>query len=308
MTDTSCNAGSCEDQFLIADLNKSLRLHQSSLSMDDQTRLFGASQGKLLLITDGSGSTGAGERASTLAVDAIAGYLLDTMRWIDRLDSHHEKETQNDLREALQHCQEELRREGGVISDHEGMGVSLTMAYVVWPKMYVVHAGDTRCYLLRNSVLMKLTHDHTIGEQMVDEGLVSTEQVESRPESNILWNVIGGDTEELRPEIVDIELQLNDKLLLATDGLHKHVQEHRIGEILNENQTSEALCWRLISEAITSGSRDAVTSVIAHFDSNGHSQLLAEAEVVRKDNLSIPLESSPSSPATPNQTAVVNPK
>jgi protein phosphatase len=59
-----------QDQFLIADLRKSLPLFQTSLAMDDQSRLFSGSQGKLLLVADGMGGAATGERASTLVVDS----------------------------------------------------------------------------------------------------------------------------------------------------------------------------------------------------------------------------------------------
>lgn len=62
-----------EDQFLIADLNKSMRVHQTSLGLSHQTRLFGGSQGKLFLVADGLGGHESGERASTLAVDLQQG-------------------------------------------------------------------------------------------------------------------------------------------------------------------------------------------------------------------------------------------
>src|SRR5438067_2426056 len=60
-----------QDQFLIADLNKSMLVHQSSLTDDDHTRLFGGSQGQLLLVADGSGGDGSGKRASGLAVQTL---------------------------------------------------------------------------------------------------------------------------------------------------------------------------------------------------------------------------------------------
>jgi serine/threonine protein phosphatase PrpC len=61
-----------EDQFLVADLNKSMLIHQTSLAHEDHTRLFGGSQGKLLLVADGMGGHAEGKRASTLAVQTIA--------------------------------------------------------------------------------------------------------------------------------------------------------------------------------------------------------------------------------------------
>src|SRR5712671_4478994 len=68
-----------EDQFLIADLNKSMLIHQTSLSHEDHTRLFGGSQGRLLLVADSMGGHTEGKRASTIAVESLARYVLNTM-------------------------------------------------------------------------------------------------------------------------------------------------------------------------------------------------------------------------------------
>ena len=84
-----------EDQFLIADLKKSLSVYQTSLDHDHQTRLFGGSQGQLLLVADGMGGHEAGQRASTIAVDSIATYILNTMRWFFRLDEVSDEDFQD---------------------------------------------------------------------------------------------------------------------------------------------------------------------------------------------------------------------
>src|SRR5687767_948111 len=86
-----------EDQFLIADLKKSMRVDQTSLGLHHQSWLFGNSQGKLLLVADGMGGHEAGERASTIAVDSIATYALNTMHWFFRL----EEEVDDDFKDAL---------------------------------------------------------------------------------------------------------------------------------------------------------------------------------------------------------------
>lgn len=77
-----------EDQFLISDLVKSLLIHHTSLSHEDHTRLFGNSQGQLLLVADGMGGHAAGKQASTIAVESLARYVLNTMPWFFRLGAH----------------------------------------------------------------------------------------------------------------------------------------------------------------------------------------------------------------------------
>lgn len=154
-----------------------------------------------------------------------------------------------------------------MIHDHEGMGTSLTMVYVIWPRMFAVHVGDTRCYLLRNSKMLQLTEDHTVAEKLVEKGQLPRDKAAAHVSSNMLWNVIGGESGELRPQVVATELQLDDKLLLATDGLHKHLSEQRLGELLNSPDSAETLCRRLIQEAIGRGSTDATTGIVVHFES-----------------------------------------
>ena len=75
---------------MVADLNKSLRVHGTSLKLDDETRIYGGSQGKLLVIADGMGGKAEGERASTIAVDQVATYVLNSLSWFFRLEENSE--------------------------------------------------------------------------------------------------------------------------------------------------------------------------------------------------------------------------
>ena len=93
MTDIGKKRSSNEDQFLIADLSKSLRVHQTSLGLDHQTRLFGGSQGHLLVVADGMGGCAAGERASTLAIDSLA--FLQNDRPLEQREASVDREKSN---------------------------------------------------------------------------------------------------------------------------------------------------------------------------------------------------------------------
>lgn len=257
-----------EDQFLIADLNKSMHVHHTSLAFDHHTRLFGNSQGKLLLVADGMGGHEAGERASTLAVDSIATYALNTLRWYFRLDEQSDDDFQDDLKAAMEHCQATLSNEMAVLPQRHGMGTTLTMAFVIWPRLYVVHVGDSRCYLSRDGKLKQLTRDHTIA-QLYRENIEGPTEGEPDDKDaamgHVLWNVIGGPDDELKPEVYRATLQIGDTLLLCTDGLTRHVSNDTIAERLRTETPAKQLCEQFIDLANDDGGRDNITVSIARF-------------------------------------------
>ena len=149
---------------MIADLNKSMNVDQKSLASDHKTRLYGASQGKLLLVADGMGGHMAGERASQLVVDSIVNYVLDSLQWFFRLGTAVDEDFCEQFKNAVRHYQAVLQAEAKLIPQRRGMGTTLTLAYVIWPRMYVAHAGDSRCYVMRDGKLKQITRDHTLSQ------------------------------------------------------------------------------------------------------------------------------------------------
>ncbi len=258
-----------EDQFLIADLNKSMRVHQTSLGLDHQTRLFGNSQGTLLAVADGMGGHQAGERASQLVVDSFVTYALNTLSWYFRLDAGSDEDFRDELKAALQHCQEMLQRDVENSPQRRGMGTTLTMAYIIWPRMYVVHVGDSRCYLHRGGKLKQVTRDHTVAQlykESADCGDGRTPEEDGAARwSNTLWNAISADDSALEPEVYAANLQLGDTVLLCTDGLTKHVNPPQLTDLLSSSDAAESVCRRLIDAANQDGGSDNITAVIGRF-------------------------------------------
>lgn len=267
-----------EDQFLIADLSKSLRIHQSSLSIDDHETLFGGSQGQLLMVADGIGGHAGGERASQLAIQAITTYVLNAMPWFFRMDPGSDEEYREELIAALQSCQQEIVAETAAHPEDAGMGTTLTMGYLIWPKMYVMHVGDSRCYLHRDGQLTQLTRDHTVKQRLIDAG-INEEEEDSFAEmwANTLWNSLGADS-DTAPDVFRVDLQLGDSLLFCTDGLTRHVSDEMLREKLTGTDAAETVCRSLIREANDKGGCDNITLVVARFlDSDDLQLALAEA-------------------------------
>ncbi|QEG24666.1 PP2C family protein-serine/threonine phosphatase [Mariniblastus fucicola] len=266
-----------EDQFLIADLNKSMRVHQTSLGLSRQTRLFGGSQGKLLLVADGLGGHESGERASTLAVDGVASYVLNSMDWLFRIGEEDEESLEAELKQAFQYSQTAIAAEAEAIPDRRGMATTLTMAYISWPKLYVVHVGDTRCYHVRGSSISQLTTDHTMAQlarsvpgdqddELKVQNVGSVNPTESRnPMENVLWNVVGGTSASLEPQIRKSELAIGDTLLLCSDGLTRHIQDNELLEMTKLDRPSSEICDQLVEVANARGGEDNITAVLARF-------------------------------------------
>ena len=254
-----------EDQFLLADLNKSMLIHQTSLSHDEHTRLFGTSQGKLMLVADGMGGQAAGEQASRIAVETLAHYVINTRDWFYRQCEEQEADLKDELKEALEECQRRLQAAVKARPDLGGMGTTLTLAYLLWPRLYVVHAGDSRCYLLRGSRLEQVTHDHTMAQQLVDRGVLPVEDAKESRWSHVLWNCIGGGSSDLSPEVHKATLKLGDTLLLCTDGLTTSLNDEQIKAILDRKLGAAETCRQLVEAANAQGGRDNITVVVAHF-------------------------------------------
>lgn len=253
-----------QDAFLVGRLCKSVVVGSNSLGIAPATRLVGDDRGWLMMVADGMGGHAGGERASTLAVRYLVTRLLNNVHWFLQIRAEDERQFIASLKELLRDAHLTIQSEGRRDLALAGMGTTLTMTYMLWPDLYVVHAGDSRCYLIRGDRVHQLTTDHTLARRMVETGGLKPEDEAASRWSSVLWNVLGGQSEEqLKAEVRHIELQYDDLVLLCSDGLHRHLNDSLIRQVLRASDSCGDACQRFIDLANQAGGEDNITVVVA---------------------------------------------
>jgi len=249
-----------QDQFLIADLHKNMHVASSSVPFD-QPELFGDTMGKLLLVADGMGGAQAGEVASQIAINAMAQHLLNSMHWIMHPAGPEIEQFVKDLKVGAEFTHQIVRKDATSDPDHRGMGTTLTVAYLIWPMVYVLHVGDSRCYILRDQKLTRMTKDQTLAQHLFDAGQLSDKDLKESPYNHVLISAIGG---EAQPHAVVYRTRLKpgDRMLLCSDGVNAHLDDKDIQTELSSAGTADEICQRLIDLANQRGGTDNITAVV----------------------------------------------
>ena len=255
-----------EDQFFVASLGKTLDLLHTSLDRVAAFDEMQQSRAYLFVIADGVGSIGGGQIASDTAVQALVTYITRTMGCFYAHDIDSEHEFIEQLESAVQHAHDMVLEKFS--SKGRGPATTLTIATLIWPRVYLIHVGDSRAYYLRGDRLRQITRDQTMGELMVDQGVMTEEQVSRSSLSNTLSSAIG--YEMMKPTVGLIDLQWGDDLLLCTDGLTKHVSDEEITAILQQSDSAQSACQRLVDAALEGGGRDNITVVVGRAAAGKH--------------------------------------
>lgn len=263
MTDRGKVRPQNEDQFLIAALQKTLMVNQTSLSHGKF--LLGDNVGYLFVVADGMGGHAGGEKASSLAVQSIERFVLKMLSWCYQIESHPQEELFRELKHALEQADARIVREARDRPNLEGMATTLTLGYLSSTTMYVAHAGDSRAYLLRDGTLHRITNDHTVAAEMGSRGLISEEEAEKSPFRHCVTNALGGEGLGVRPELHKIPIVTEDIFLFCSDGLTNMVSEKEIHETLSQQRSCIDACKTLIHQAIDKGGKDNITAIVAGF-------------------------------------------
>jgi serine/threonine protein phosphatase PrpC len=244
------------DHFLIASFHRSIQLHGTSL--DDVGPTETTNRGFMMIVADGVGGLPTAGEGSAEAVKVTVQHLLHATELTSTIVLLNEEDAVAQLKAAVIEAHQKLVARG----QEEGRrpATTLTMFVGFWPRIFIVNAGDSRYYRLRNHRLERFTTDQTMAEMMVEQGALTREKAEASRLKHVLWSAVGN--EEIRPEVRALDIVKADRHLLCTDGLTKHVSDEEIKEWLARDESSEATVRGLINLALERGGSDNVTVVV----------------------------------------------
>lgn len=231
-------------------------------------KLEGIDGSYLYIVADGMGGHNAGEVASSMAVQEVALYLRENIETLKLGD----KEIQDLIRNAILYANEKIYKTSIIKSNCLGMGTTLSMALVKDNRIYIGHVGDSRIYLIRNNVILRLTEDHSLVAELIKTGTIKPEEANNHPQKNVITKALGTEY-TIEPDVSQRDLQWDDFILICTDGLSNVVcEEDMVYAVQNTSDLSEA-CELLINKAKESGGFDNITTVVVQMckggDSNG---------------------------------------
>lgn len=260
ITHTGRVRSSNQDQFLLCTVHPQVVVHGTSLTDTSAITLRGERVATIMLVADGVGGSADGSEASRLATIAVTEYFASAMKCWHTAGSASEHEFTTALREAAIEAHRRVKEQSAVQLDGRKMATTLSVGIVVWPWLYVIQVGDSRCYQFQDGVLQQVTRDQTLAQEMIDRGALTPERAHNSPLNHVLSSAIGAD--DAVPEISRVDVSQRGCItLVCSDGLTKHVTDEEIRTACERMQNSEQLCRELLDLALERGGSDNITIV-----------------------------------------------
>ena len=208
----------------------------------------------LIAVADGMGGHAGGEVASAIAINSLVELLsvLDSTE-ID-LDS------KDDLFVNITHqIDAKILQSSKDDPELSGMGTTLTALNISENNVCLLHVGDSRCYRYRDKKLEQLSIDHTVMQELIDQGRLSPDEVASHPQRSLLTQALMGDS-GITPILINFQIKSGDKFLLCSDGLSNVLSNYEIIKIIEAN-SDEQVIPALIAAVKEKGAPDNITII-----------------------------------------------
>ncbi|HZK28349.1 MAG TPA: Stp1/IreP family PP2C-type Ser/Thr phosphatase [Thermoclostridium sp.] len=212
-------------------------------------------QPQAFIVADGMGGHQAGEIASKMAVEIISNSIC----------CYFKKENANDtiievFKDAINRANSGIFHYALKNLDGNNIGTTLTAGLLNNGRLTIAHIGDSRCYLIRNEIIEKLTKDHSFVGELVDKGLINVEEAKVHPRRNQITRALGYE-EEILIDFHSLDVHSKDIYLLCTDGLTmKHTSDELLSMLIQEKDLNTIL-REMVALANERGGEDNITAI-----------------------------------------------
>ncbi|HWF02329.1 MAG TPA: Stp1/IreP family PP2C-type Ser/Thr phosphatase [Candidatus Angelobacter sp.] len=223
----------------------------------------------IFVVCDGMGGQAAGEVASKMGVDILLDYFRNEASAAEPHSgngsngdaAHSATGGAKNLADAIQLANSKIFQAGQAQQARQGMGSTMVAALVRGNSLTIGHVGDSRIYLVRQGAIQQLTQDHSLVMEQVRRGYITLEQAQKSELQNIILRALGSE-EAVEADVEDLVAVPGDLLLMASDGLTRHVQDEEILKIVQEPGDLEHRCSELVQLAKDRGGDDNITCLL----------------------------------------------
>lgn len=273
---SATNCSHCSVPLLVPDEDYALKPSVSARTSmgkvrtnnEDSLALWAIDGVLVALVADGMGGAAAGEEASRLAVEAVQAAFLGTERESDKLLTFSEDELLLRLREAVESANRSVLDKSQRDATRRGMGTTSTLSLIRNNRIFISHVGDSRAYLVdpHDRTITQLTTDHSFVQALVASGHITAEQAKFHPMGHVLYRALGQSL-DLEVDLYRHTLRAGDRLIICSDGLTRHVDEHEIAEIVLQTENPIEATLDLIELTHERGAEDNVSVIVFYAQS-----------------------------------------
>jgi PPM family protein phosphatase len=206
----------------------------------------------LAIVCDGMGGHSAGEVASALAVSVISEFVEERFGNMDPFEL---------LRQAFALANEKIDEQAVVNPTAHGMGCTCVAILGSKERFWVAHAGDSRAYRLRQKEIEQLTVDHTMVQELVEQGLLTPEQASIHPYRGRISRCLGHGKSKCDADVGEFTMEKGDNLLICSDGLSDVVEGDELAALVGQRDVRDA-SRRLIEAANKAGGPDNISAIV----------------------------------------------
>jgi protein phosphatase len=204
-------------------------------------------------VADGVGGSAAGEIASRI--------FVETAQEVFERGFYSDTETSALVKEVFRLANERILLNTEEYPEHRGMGCTAELIAFSEDRYIVGHVGDSRTYLFRNGEIRRITRDHSLVQDQLDQGLITQEEAKRHRLRNVVLRAVGIDS-SVALDLIKGRMLPGDIFLLCSDGLTDMVDEGPIQEILSSALGLTDKVERLVENAKTAGGNDNITVLL----------------------------------------------